>query len=137
MIQGTHSSRQPTREIWTMDRLVHERAVALGNDIDKSTLKSYSSALNSFISFVKTHQLPMEPTPDTLSFYVVYMSHFINPRSVNTYLSGITQQLTPYLLDHTLLRSGLALSLLVFVIVTCSGTNILSFMYLFTSVVTY
>jgi len=37
--------------------------------------------------------MPVEPTPDTLSLFTVYMCHHINPRSVNTYLSGISQQL--------------------------------------------
>jgi hypothetical protein len=76
-----------------MERLVHERAVALGHVIDKSTLANYSSALNSYLNFVKLHDLPVEPTPDTLSLYTVYMCHHINPRSVNTYLSGISQKL--------------------------------------------
>jgi hypothetical protein len=89
-------ARQPIRDIWPKTRLVHERAVALGNDMDRSTLSNYSSALNSYISFVKSHDFPMEPTPETLSFYTVYMCHYLNPRSVNTYLSGISQQLEPY-----------------------------------------
>jgi hypothetical protein len=76
-----------------MERLVHERAIALGNVIDKSTLSNYSSALNSYLNFVKLHNFPVEPTPETLSFYTVYMSHHIKPDSVNTYLSGISQQL--------------------------------------------
>lgn len=79
-----------------MERLIHERVIALGNDIDKTTLGNYGSALNSYISFTTTHRLPIEPTPDTLSFYTVYMCHHINPRSVATYLSGISQQLEPY-----------------------------------------
>jgi hypothetical protein len=93
MIRGSRRSRQPVREVWTRERLVHERAVALGNVIDKSTLYNYSSALNSYLNFVRLHDFPVEPTPETLSFYTVYMSHHINPRSVNTYLSGISQQL--------------------------------------------
>ena len=76
-----------------MDRLIHERAVALGHVIDKSTLSNYSSALNSYLNFVNLHNLPVEPTSDTLSLFTVYMCHHINPRSVNTYLSGISQQL--------------------------------------------
>lgn len=79
-----------------MARLIHERAIALANDIDKTTLGNYGSALNSYISFTTSHNLPAEPTPDTLSFYIVYMCHYINPRSVTTYLSGISQQLEPY-----------------------------------------
>ena len=76
-----------------MERLIHKRALALGHVIDKSTLSNYSSALNSYLNFVTLHELPVEPTADTLSLYTVYMCHHINPRSVNTYLSGISQQL--------------------------------------------
>ena len=90
---GSRKARQPTRAAWSMERLVHERALALGHVIDKSTLSNYSSALNSYLNFVTLHALPVEPTPDTLSLYTVYMCHHINPRSVNTYLSGISQQL--------------------------------------------
>jgi hypothetical protein len=93
MIKGSRRSRQPVREVWTRERLVHERAIALGNVIDRSTLSNYSSALNSYLNFVKLHDFPVEPTPETLSFYTVYMSHQIKPSSVNTYLSGISQQL--------------------------------------------
>ena len=93
MIRGTRRPRQPVREVWTRERLVHERAIALGNILDKSTLSNYGSALNSYLNFVKLHNFPVEPTPDTLSFFTVYMSHHIDPRSVNTYLSGLSQQL--------------------------------------------
>ena len=94
MISTMRRTRQPTSRVaWSRERLIHERAIALGNVIDRSTLSNYSSALNSYLNFVKLHDLPVEPTPDTLSFYAVYMCHHINPRSVNTYLSGISQQL--------------------------------------------
>ena len=93
MITSMRKARQPTRAAWSRERLIHERAIALGNVIDRSTLSNYNSALNSYLNFVKLHDLPVEPTPDTLSFYTVYMCHHVNPRSVNTYLSGITQQL--------------------------------------------
>ena len=95
-MMGTRPARQPIREVWSRERLVHERAIALGNAMDQTTLRSYGSALNSYLTFVKTHDLPVEPNEDTLSFFTVYMSHHINPRSVNTYLSGIIQQLEPY-----------------------------------------
>ncbi|KAG1769361.1 hypothetical protein EDD22DRAFT_754753, partial [Suillus occidentalis] len=42
------------------------------------------------------HHFPVEPTPDTLSFYIVYMCQHIQPRSVECYLSGIVSQLEPY-----------------------------------------
>ncbi|KAE9383110.1 hypothetical protein BT96DRAFT_769869, partial [Gymnopus androsaceus JB14] len=36
---------------------------------------------------------PIDPTIDTLSFYIVYICHFIKPKSVSSYLSGICNQL--------------------------------------------
>ena len=96
MIQSGLRSRQPAREAWPREHLLRERAIVLGLAIDHSTLKNYSSALNSYLSFVRIHDFPVEPTPDTLSFYAVFMSHHIEPRSVSTYLSGICQQLEPY-----------------------------------------
>ena len=59
----------------------------------KSTLSSYGSALNSYLNFIRMHDFPVEPTAETLSFFTVYMCHYINPHPVNTYLSGIAQQL--------------------------------------------
>lgn len=38
---------------------------------------------------------PIDPTPKTLSFYMVYMYHHIEPKSVDSYLSGICNQLEP------------------------------------------
>ena len=89
-------ARQPPREPWPLSRLVHERALAMSYAIDPSTQQCYDSACNSYLTFVHAHDLPVDPTPDTLSFYVVYMSHHISPRSVRTYLSGIVSQLEPY-----------------------------------------
>jgi len=95
-MMATCPSRQPVRDVWSCERLIHERGIALGNAMDQSTLCSYGLALNSYLTFVKAHDLPVDPNEDTLSFFTVYMSHHINPRSVNTYLSGIVQQLKPY-----------------------------------------
>ena len=96
MIRSSLKSRQPARVAWSRDKLLRERAIALGHAIDTSTLKSYSSALNSYLTFVRLHNLLVEPTPDTLSFYAVFMSHHIKSDSVTNYLSGICQQLEPY-----------------------------------------
>jgi hypothetical protein len=87
---------QPSRVLWPMDHLLRERAIALGNTIEPATLHTYNSALTSYLTFICAHNLPTSPTEDTLSFYVVYMSHHISPRSVTTYLSGIVQQLEPF-----------------------------------------
>jgi hypothetical protein len=67
--------------------------------VDNSTWKSYGSALNSYLNFIKMHDYPLEPTPDTLSPFTVYMCHHIKPDSVGTYLSGICHQLEPYFPD--------------------------------------
>jgi hypothetical protein len=90
------SSRQPVREAWTLERLVHERAVALGCAIEQSSAASYTSALQSYLSFCASHNFSPEPTPDTLSFFVVFMCHHIKPQSVESYLSGICNQLEPF-----------------------------------------
>jgi hypothetical protein len=76
-----------------MEMLMDERALAMSRSLDKSTHRSYSSALNSWIAFVNMHQFEFEPTADSLSFFVVYMSHQISPRSVKSYLSGLVSQL--------------------------------------------
>jgi hypothetical protein len=92
-------SRQPSRPVWTRERLLHERAVAWGMALDRSSLLSYSSALQSYLTFCSSHAFPPEPTPDTLSLYVVYISHFLKPNSVKTYLSGICSQLESFYPD--------------------------------------
>jgi hypothetical protein len=61
--------------------------------IDPSTHLSYSSALNSYLTFCKLHHFDIDPTPETLSLYVTYQSTFINPKSVNSYLLGIANQM--------------------------------------------
>ena len=90
---------QPNQEVWSKGKLVHECAIALGNVMDKSTLSNYSSALNSYLNFVTQHDFPVKLTSETLSFFTVYMCHHINPWSVNTYLTGISQQLETYFPD--------------------------------------
>ena len=96
MINSGVKSKQKRRLAWTRERLLRERAIALGQAIDTSTWKNYGSALNSYLTFVRIHNFPIEPTADTISFFTVFMCHHIKPDSVDTYLSGICQQLEPY-----------------------------------------
>ncbi|KAH9851869.1 hypothetical protein C2E23DRAFT_694976, partial [Lenzites betulinus] len=42
------------------------------------------------------HRFPIEPTADTLSLYATFMCHQIEPRSVDSYLSGICSELEPF-----------------------------------------
>jgi hypothetical protein len=72
------------------------RALALGHAHAPSTSATYSSALHSYISFCQNHGFPIEPTADSLSFYIVYMSSHIQPTSIKSYLSGIQSQLETY-----------------------------------------
>ena len=96
MFQVTPSSRQPPREAWTMERLVNERSISLGYSLDTSSFGTYTSALNSYLTFCKLHNLPVDPTQDTLSFYIVFLSSHIKPSSVNSYMSGVCRQLEPF-----------------------------------------
>jgi hypothetical protein len=70
--------------------------VALGHAIDASSAHTYNSHLQSYLTFCKLHDFPVEPMPDTLSFYIVFMAHHISPRSVGAYLLGICNTLEPY-----------------------------------------
>jgi len=96
MISISEWARQPERDAWSTERLIHERSVFLGSALDNTTFRAYSSHLNSYLTFCSLHHLSVDPTPDTLSFFVTFMSHHIQPRSVEAYLSGIVNQLEPH-----------------------------------------
>ena len=96
MIHSSVPSRQPKRDAWTMERLVHERSIALGMALSRSTQRAYGSHLNSYLDFCSLHHFDIDPTPDTLSFYLTYASHHIEPHSVLSYLTGIVRNLEPH-----------------------------------------
>ncbi|KAH7867947.1 uncharacterized protein C8R40DRAFT_1164163 [Lentinula edodes] len=93
------SSRQPVREVWSSERLLHERNIVLGSVLEPSSLSSYTSAVQSYVTFCRNHDFPIHPTADTLSFYIVYICHFTKPKSVSSYLSGICNQLEVFYPD--------------------------------------
>jgi hypothetical protein len=82
-----------------MERLIYERSILLGMAIDNSTAITYSSATNSYLAFCKLHKLPIDPTPETLSYYITFQSSHINPKSVASYLAGICTNLEPFFPD--------------------------------------
>ncbi|KAG1873558.1 putative retroelement protein [Suillus subalutaceus] len=86
-------SRQPIWEARTLERLQFERSLALGCAIESTTASAYVSHLNSYLNFCRLHHRAVEPTEDTLSFFVVWLSHHIEPCSVDSYLSGIVNHL--------------------------------------------
>ena len=110
MLHVSAMSRQPAREAWTVDRLINERSIALGYSLDTSSFGAYTSALNSYLTFCNLHHLPVDPTPDTLSFFVVFLSSHIAPKSVNSYLSGICRQLEPFFPEVRQNRKSLLVS---------------------------
>jgi len=63
MLNISSSSRQPTRLPWTLERLVRKRAIALGNVLDLSTQQTYSSHLQSYLTFIKLHDFLSNPHP--------------------------------------------------------------------------
>jgi hypothetical protein len=99
MNRVTPTSRQPVRLAWTMERLIHERSILLGMAIDNTTANTYTSATNSYLAFCELHNLPLDPTPETLSYYITFQSAQINPKSVQSYLSGICNNLEPFFPD--------------------------------------
>ena len=79
-----------------MERLLVERSINLGLALDASTRQTYSSSLNSYLTFCELHHLDIEPTTQMLSLYITFMVHHIEPRSVRTYLTGIVSELEPF-----------------------------------------
>ncbi|KIM78362.1 hypothetical protein PILCRDRAFT_824575 [Piloderma croceum F 1598] len=64
-----------------MDQLIHEHSILLGMSIDDSTTNTYSSATNSYLAFCN---LPINPTPETLSYYITFQSSHISPKSIES-----------------------------------------------------
>ena len=90
------SARQPDQEAWSLEHLIYECSISLSLSLHPNMHRAYSSHLNSYLTFCQIHNFPVTPTPDMLSFYIVFMSHYIQPRSVENYLSGIVSQLEPH-----------------------------------------
>ena len=96
MIPSVPATRRKTRQPWSRDQLLRYHTYALSNSLAPATHSAYSSALRSYLDFCSDHNFPIDPTPDTLSFYIVYMSYHIKPSSVASYLSGLQSELLVY-----------------------------------------
>ncbi|PIL27246.1 hypothetical protein GSI_10390 [Ganoderma sinense ZZ0214-1] len=80
-----------------LEKLLHERDIALDAAIDLNTSSSYSSARNMYLFFCQRQKLPFDPTPDTLSLFIVHeVLCNLEPCSVDSYLSGICNELEPF-----------------------------------------
>ena len=96
MFKISAMSRQPKREAWTMEHLVIECFISLKYLLDVSSIGTYTSTLNSYLTFCNLHHFSVKQTQDMLSFYVVFLSTYIKSDLVHAYLSGICQQLEPF-----------------------------------------
>jgi hypothetical protein len=78
-----------------MECLLVECSITLGCALDRSTQSVYSSALNFYLTFYELHHLDPDPTVNTLSLYITFMSHHIEPHSVHSDITGIVSELEP------------------------------------------
>lgn len=77
------------------DVLRHLLIHVLRNARHLSTRRVYLSHLKSYLLFIRAHKFDPEPNDTTLALFIVYMSQFIKPTSVESYLTGITHYLLP------------------------------------------
>ncbi|PBK91237.1 hypothetical protein ARMGADRAFT_882196, partial [Armillaria gallica] len=56
------------------------------------------------------HNFPIQPTIDTMSYFVIFMSAHIKPESVSSYLSGICNRLENFFPDMCKVRNSLIVS---------------------------
>ena len=107
------SNRQPMQDTWLMELFRECHAWVLGGSLECSTSKAYASAFLSYTSFCEQHLFPIQPSADTLSFYIIYMSHHIQLLSVKSYLSGICAELEGFWPDiHEIHSSQLVTKML-------------------------
>jgi len=97
-------SRQPARTAWSNERLLPERSLAWVTLLNTLCLSPTHPTFNHISRSAKLHDRPIIPTINTLSFYVVFMCHHINPKSVTAYLSGICNSLEPHFPDVRKIR---------------------------------
>ena len=82
----------------------------LSHALNNSTMTTYNSHLQSYLTFCKLHVFPLELSADMLSFYIVFMAHHIKPNSVSQYLSGIVSSLKPHFPNVHDIWNGLLIS---------------------------
>lgn len=81
---------------WSRTSLQAWRAHFISNSLSRSSQLSYNTAVRSYVHFCNLHHFPIEPTPDTLSFYITFASFFVKPQTLSSYLSRICSRLEPH-----------------------------------------
>ncbi len=92
-LQQHSVTRQPCCKPWSLERLKEWHAWVISSSLEQAMTKAYASAFLSYTTFCERQNFSIQPTADTLSFYIVYMSHHIQPHSIKSYLSGICAEL--------------------------------------------
>ena len=99
-IQAGVRARQPKRAAWTLDHLQSQRVIYLSNCLDASTKVSYQSGFNLYLAFCNLHNFDLEPSPETLSFFIAFMARpsgkTLSICTITSYLSGIAHHLEPF-----------------------------------------
>jgi hypothetical protein len=93
-VQGrkkTRNSFYPAMPLGELDDLV---TYLQNSTIEHSTLWGYTLDTCNYLSFCKIHNLPSDPTPQTLSHYIAFFSQYI--KSGPKYLSGVCFYLRPF-----------------------------------------
>ncbi len=91
--------RQPAQQLWSLEHLVYERSIALSFAIDTGTATPTHLPSTRILCSANCITSLSNPTEDTLSFFIIYMSYHIKLKSIDSYLSGICNQLEHYFPD--------------------------------------
>src|SRR5260370_29285567 len=93
---------QPKRAVWSTNHLCAQWAEYFSKCIDISSKSTSYSGFNSYLSFCYQHNIDLDPTPNTLSWFVAYMAWQTGPsgcsiliQTIHSYLSGISHHLQP------------------------------------------
>ena len=91
---------------WPSSLLHSWRAYYFESSLAPASRLSYSSTYQSYVRFCALHALPLDPTPNTLSLFVMFKSHTTRPSSVSSYLSAVVSQLEPHFPDLRVARAS-------------------------------
>lgn len=88
---------------------MREQVITLGMALEMSTRDVYNSGTRSYLNFCKIHNFSIEPTPDNLSNFVLWICIAdppVTPATASGYLSGICNDLEPYYPNIRSARNG-------------------------------
>ena len=98
-VRKSANSSRPPMDLEKLDELVLYLQV---HAIERSTRNNYATGARDYLRFCRIHNLPLDPTPQTLSRYIAYTSRFI--ASGPKYLTGARHFLKDFFPDFTAAR---------------------------------